>query len=45
MFAMSASGRMLSYSNLGVERNQDWKQYHVIFNSLDNAEIRFYVGA
>jgi hypothetical protein len=44
MFAMSPSGRVLSYSNLGVKRDQDWAQHHVMFNSLENSEVRFYVG-
>jgi len=44
MFAMSPSGRVLSHSNLGVRRDQDWTQHHIIFNSLDNREVRFYAG-
>lgn len=45
MFAMGADGRPLSHSNLGVKPDQDWTQHHVIFNSLDNTEVRFYCGA
>ena len=45
MSAMSPAGRVLSHSNLGVRRDQDWTQHHIIFNSLDNSEVRFYLGA
>lgn len=45
MFAMSTTGRVLSHSNMGVKRDQDWTQHHVVFNSLDSSEIRFYIGA
>jgi hypothetical protein len=44
MFAMGADGRVLSHSNLGVKRNQDWTEHHVVFNSLDNREVRIYCG-
>ncbi|HQU41655.1 MAG TPA: hypothetical protein PK867_02540 [Pirellulales bacterium] len=44
-FALDRSGRKLSHSNLGVKPNQDWTEHHVVFNSLDNDEARFYVGA
>lgn len=44
MFALSSRGRTLSHSHLGVKRDQDWTEHHVIFNSLEDAEIRFYVG-
>jgi hypothetical protein len=45
MFAIGADGRVLSHSNLGVKRDQDWTQHHAVFNSLESTEIRFYVGA
>ena len=45
MFAMSPTGRVLSHSNLGVKRDQDWTQHHVVFNTLDSTEVRFYIGA
>jgi hypothetical protein len=45
MFALDRSGRKLSHSNLGVRPDQDWTEHHVIFNSLDNDQVRFYVGA
>ena len=44
LFAMSPLGRVLSHSNLGVKRDQDWTLHHVVFNSLENSEIRFYAG-
>ena len=44
MFAMSPAGRVLSHSNLGVRRDQEWTEHHVVFNSLDNSEVRFYLG-
>lgn len=44
MFAMSPTGRILSHSHLGVKRDQDWTQHHVVFNTLDSNEIRFYLG-
>jgi hypothetical protein len=45
MFALDESGRRLSHSNLGVKPDQDWTEHHIVFNSLDNDELRFYVGA
>lgn len=45
MFAMSPAGRVLSHSNLGIKRDQDWTQHHVVFNTLDSTEVRFYIGA
>jgi hypothetical protein len=44
MFAMSPEGRVLSHSHLGVKRDQDWTRHHVMFNSLGNEKIRFYLG-
>lgn len=44
LFAMGADGRVLSHSNLGVKRDQDWTEHHVVFNSLDNDEVRLYCG-
>lgn len=44
MFAMSPTGRVLSYSYLGVQQNQEWTQHHIVFNSLEHAEVQFYVG-
>ena len=44
LFAMGKDGHELSFSNLGVKQNQDWTQHHVVFNSLDNDEVRIYCG-
>jgi hypothetical protein len=44
LFALSPEGRTLSHSNLGVKPDQDWTEHHVIFNSLDNKEVRVYLG-
>ncbi len=44
MFAMNAAGRVLSHSNLGVKRDQEWTEHHIVFNSLDGDEVLFYLG-
>lgn len=44
LFAMGADGRVLSHANLGVQRDQDWTEHHVVFNSLDNETVRLYCG-
>lgn len=44
MFAIGEDGRVLAHSNLGVKGTQDWTEYHVVLNSLESSEIRFYVG-
>jgi len=44
MFGMAPAGRVLSHSNLGVQKTQEWTQHHVVFNSLESSEIRFYAG-
>lgn len=44
MFAMGTDGRVLSHSNIGVQSDQDWTQHHIVFNSFDNIEVRFYCG-
>jgi hypothetical protein len=44
MFAIGADGRVLSHSNLGVKKSQDWTEHHAVFNSLESSEVRFYVG-
>lgn len=44
LFAMAAQGRVLSHSDLGVKPTQEWTQHHVVFNSLENAEVRIYCG-
>jgi hypothetical protein len=35
----------LSFADIGVKPDQDWTEHHIVFNSLDNDEVRFYVGA
>ena len=44
MFAIGADGRVLSHSNLGVQRDQDWTEHHAVINTLGNTEVRFYCG-
>jgi len=44
MFAMGHGNRVLSHTSLGVKPTQDWTQHHILFNSLDNTEVRFYLG-
>lgn len=44
LFAMGMDGRVLSHSNLGVKRDQDWTQHHIVFNSLHHREVRVYCG-
>jgi hypothetical protein len=36
--------RQLQWQNLGVKHTQDWKEHHVVFNTLDNDEITLYFG-
>lgn len=44
LFAMGSDGRSISYNSLGVQPTQDWTEHHMIFNSLENSEIRIYCG-
>ncbi len=44
MFAIGEGGRVLSYNHLGVKRDQDWTEHHVVFNSLESREVLFYIG-
>ncbi len=37
--------RPLSFRSLEVEPTQDWRQYHVVFNSLESEQARVYIGA
>ena len=39
-----ANGRVLSADSLSIQRDQDWKLYHVVFNSQDSTEIMLYLG-
>jgi hypothetical protein len=36
--------RSLQWANLGVKPTQDWKEHHVVFNSLEFADISLYFG-
>lgn len=42
--ALGADGRSLQWTNLKVDPDQDWTQYDVTFNSLENHEIGLYFG-
>jgi hypothetical protein len=42
--AVLAGKQSLNFANLGVERTQDWKTHHVVFNSLTNTEVNVYFG-
>ena len=39
-----AGDHPLNFANLGIERTQDWKTHHVVFNSLTNTEVNVYFG-
>ena len=39
-----AGKRGLQWQNLGVKPTQDWTEHHVVFNSLDNADVTVYFG-
>lgn len=34
----------LQYESLETRRTQDWKEHHVVFNSLDNKQVTLYFG-
>ena len=36
--------RALCHTTLGVKATQDWTRHSILFNSLDHAEVRLYVG-
>jgi hypothetical protein len=36
--------RDLSYATWSIKPTQDWTQYHAVFNSLDNRQLRLYLG-
>lgn len=42
--ALDGKGRPLTYNTLSVASTQEWKQVHVVFNSLDNTEALIYLG-
>jgi hypothetical protein len=37
-------GRVLNQEYVHVARTQDWKQYDIVFNSLDSPEVNLYFG-
>lgn len=39
------TGRRLCFTNLRVQRSQDWTEQHVTFNSLGNSAVNIYIGA
>jgi hypothetical protein len=41
---LAPGGRSLNYTDLGVKATQDWREHHVLFNTLDASEVNFYVG-
>jgi hypothetical protein len=41
---LTPDDRPLSFVHWGVRRNQEWTQYHAVFNSLDNRELAVYLG-
>ena len=44
MAAIALSGKNLTYMDMRVKENQDWTKYEIAFNSLDNEDVRIYVG-
>ena len=42
--AIAAGGAQLQWTNLGVQRDQEWRTHHVTFNSLANTEVTLYFG-
>ncbi|MEK7466962.1 MAG: hypothetical protein AAB074_06050 [Planctomycetota bacterium] len=43
--AVLAGERSLNHANLGAKETQDWTEHHVVFNSLEAAEVGVYLGA
>ncbi len=41
---LTKSGKSLQYKHLDIRPTQDWTRQDVVFNSLDNTELRIYVG-
>jgi hypothetical protein len=39
-----AGDHPLNFANMGIERTQDWRTHHVVFNSLTNTEVNVYFG-
>jgi hypothetical protein len=36
--------RVLSYTKLGVQRSQEWKEHRIVFGSLNNPAVSIYMG-
>jgi hypothetical protein len=36
--------RSISFQSFHVEKTQDWKEYHLVFNSFENNDGRLYLG-
>ena len=41
---LDAAGRPLTYTGLRLAATQDWQQHHIVFNTLANAQVTFYIG-
>jgi hypothetical protein len=41
---LTPDGQPLSFARWNIEQTQDWKQYHAVFNSLDNHQVKIYLG-
>ncbi|MFB3894373.1 MAG: hypothetical protein ACE15C_20405 [Phycisphaerae bacterium] len=45
-FNFTVSGKQgLAHQMFDIKPTQDWKQYDMIFNTLDSTEVNFYVGS
>ncbi|HSU52663.1 MAG TPA: carbohydrate binding domain-containing protein, partial [Candidatus Dormibacteraeota bacterium] len=41
---LATNGESISFQTFRAEPTHDWKQYHIVFNSLNNSEGRLYLG-
>jgi hypothetical protein len=41
---LDKQGRELNYAYLGTKNTQDWTMHHVVFNSLNNDQVKIYFG-
>ena len=41
---LAPDGRSMNFTDLGVKATQDWMEHHVLFNSLGNTSVNFYMG-
>lgn len=44
ILVLDPKGRSLNYADLNVRPTQEWKEHHIVFNSLDNYKVRIYIG-